>query len=313
MNKVLVAGSYIYDVAVYVKDAPIAGQTVLGEECKMSSGGKGSNQAVAAAKAGADVFMITKVGNDAFGRTVFDLYDQYHMSTKYVFQTDRASTGCASIVVDSHGQNRIVVVLGANNLLSAKDIQKAKEDIADCDVLLTQFESSNESICEFIRLGREYNKTVILNPAPINDSISKDIYKNVDYITPNETEAAQLANMSSITSLDDAKEAAKRILELGVKNVIITLGSLGSYFYNGNEEYHVLPLSVDVVDTTGAGDAYNGGFAWAKSNYMDDLEAMRYATCVAGLSVTRRGAALSMPDAKDVQDLYNKVFKKEKD
>ncbi len=309
MGKVVVTGSFIYDVAAYVKKAPVAGETVIGTECKTGPGGKGSNQAVAAAKAGAEVTMITKVGRDDFAKALFDCYNSYGMSTKYVYQTEEMSTGVCSIFIEESGQNRIAVILGANISLTAEEVAAAEEEIAQCDVLLTQFETNNEAVTEFVRLGKKHGKTIIVNPAPVNKTISEEIYQGVDYVTPNETEAAALAGMEVVATVDDAREAAKRILKLGAKAVLITLGSNGSFLYNGKEEFHVMPIKVKAVDTTGAGDAFNGGFACAKSYGLSDKEAMQFATCVAGISVTRQGATPAMPTREEVLECLEKNFK----
>ena len=310
MGKVVVAGSFIYDIAAYVPHAPVAGETVMGYECKTGPGGKGSNQAVAAAKAGADVTMITKVGKDDFAKAMFDFYNANGMSTKYIYETDEAGTGAAPIIIDETGQNRIAVILGANALLTAAEVAAAEEEIAACDVIITQFETCNEAVTEFIRLGKKHGKMIIVNPAPINKTISEEIYKGVDYVTPNETEAAALADMDVVETIDDAREAAKRIIKLGAKAVLITLGSNGSFLYNGKEEFHVMPIKVKAVDTTGAGDAFNGGFACAKSYGLSDLEAMQFATCVAGLSVTRQGTSPAMPSRDEVLACLEENFKK---
>ena len=309
MGKVVVAGSFIYDIAAYVPHAPVAGETVMGYECKTGPGGKGSNQAVAAAKAGAEVTMITKVGKDDFAKAMFDFYKANGMSTKFVYESDEAGTGAAPIIIDESGQNRIAVILGANALLTAQEVAAAEEEIAQADVLVTQFETNNEVVSEFVRLGKKYGKTIIVNPAPINKTISDEIYQGVDYVTPNETEAAALAGMDVVETIDDAREAAKRIMKLGAKAVLITLGSNGSFLYNGTDEYHVMPIKVKAIDTTGAGDAFNGGFACAKANGLGDLEALQFATCVAGISVTRQGTSPAMPSREEVLECLEKNFK----
>jgi ribokinase len=305
MGKVVVAGSFIYDIAAYVPHAPVAGETVMGYECKTGPGGKGSNQAVAAAKAGAEVTMITKVGKDDFAKSMFDFYNKNGMSTKYIYETTEAGTGVAPIIIEESGQNRIAVILGANALLTAEEVAAAEEEIADADVLLTQFETCNEAVTEFIRLGKKHGKMIIVNPAPINKTISEEIYKGVDYVTPNETEAAALADMDVVETIDDAREAAKRIIKLGAKAVLITLGSNGSFLYNGTEEFHVMPIKVKAVDTTGAGDAFNGGLLAALSEGKELRQAIPFAQAVAALSVQRLGTTASMPTREEIDSFLS--------
>lgn len=301
MGKVVVMGSYIYDISATMPHFPVPGETVMGYSCKTGPGGKGSNQAVAAHQAGADVTMITKMGKDDFAAAMKTLYNRIGMSTKYCYETDEAETGAAPILVEKEsGQNSICVVLGANALLTPEEVAAAEEEIKSADVLLTQFETNKPAVEEFLRLGRKYGKTIIINPAPVNPEMTDDLYEGVDYVTPNETEAAALAGMPVVDTLDDAREAARRIMKKGAKAVLLTLGSKGSFLYNGETEHHVMPIKVKAVDTTGAGDAFNGGFACAKSFGLDNLKAMQFATCVAGLEVTKPGTSPAMPLREDV-------------
>lgn len=309
MGKVTVMGSFIYDIAAWVPHFPVDGETVIGYDCKTGPGGKGSNQATAAAKCGAQVTMITKVGKDDFAKAMFEHYKKVGISDKYVFETDKAGTGAAPIIIHKErGENRIAVILGANALLTKEEVASAEEEIAKSDVLLTQFETNVNAVREFIRLGKKYNKTIIINPAPINKEMTDDLYDGIDYVTPNETEAAGIAGMKSVDSIDDARAAAKAIIAKGAKNVLITLGGNGSFFYNEKVEYHVLPPKVKAVDTTGAGDAFNGAFACAKSDGLSDLDAIKFASCTGAISVTRQGTSPAMPTRDEVLAFVKEAY-----
>ncbi len=309
MGKVTVMGSFMYDIAAWVPHFPVDRETDVGCGCKAGPGGKGSKQAVAAAKTGAEVIMIAKVGKDDFAKAMFSLYEQMGISSKYCYETDQVGTGTAPIIIHKEsGQNRIAVILGANATLTKDEIMAAEAEIASSDVLLTQFETCKEAVDEFLRLGKKYNKIIIVNPAPINKEMTDKVFDGVDYVTPNETEAAALAGMDAVNTLDDARDAAKKILEKGAKCALITLGSNGSFLYNGQVEYHVLPPKVNAVDTTGAGDAFNGGFACAKSFGLDDLAAMKFATCTAAISITRPGSSPSMPTREEVLSYVQEIF-----
>jgi len=308
MGKVTVMGSFIQDIATYTPEFPVDGQTIVGYELKMGPGGKGSNQATAAAKFNVETVMITKLGKDAFALNAHNHYKNVGINEKYVYETDECSTGAAPIIIHKErGENRIVVILGANAKLTKEEIDKAEEDIKTSDVLLTQYETNTEVILEFIKLGKKYGKTIIVNPAPMMD-MPKEVYEGIDYVTPNETEAAALAGVGPIETLEDAKKAAEIIIAKGCKAVLMTLGSNGSYLYDGKKEIHIKPIKVKAVDTTGAGDTFNGAFAAAKSEGMDDETAIKYATCMAGISVTRQGSSTSIPTREEVDECFKKNF-----
>lgn len=308
MGKVTVMGSFIQDIATYTPEFPVDGQTIVGYELKMGPGGKGSNQATAAAKFNAETIMITKLGRDAFATNCLDHYKNVGISDKYVYYSETASTGAAPIIIHKErGENRIVVILGANAELTVDEIRNAEEDIKTSDVLLTQYETNTEAVLEFLALGKKHGKKLIVNPAPMMD-MPAEVYKDIDYVTPNETEAAVLAGVGPIETLDDAREAAKIIIAKGCKAVLMTLGSQGSFFYNGEKEINIKPLKVKAVDTTGAGDTFNGAFAAALAEGFDDETAIKYATCMAGISVTRQGSAPSIPTREEVDECFKANF-----
>ena len=307
MGKIIGTGSIIIDVTGYASRLPVDGETTLGNSLKLGPGGKGSNQLAAAKRAGAEVKIISKMGKDFLANIVTDFYKQEEMSTEYISISEHGETGSALIEVDEEtAQNRIIVVKGANDELTKEDVYRAEKDFESCDVVLTQLETSIESVLACKELAQKYNKPFVLNTAPFQD-VPEGLIEGCDYITPNETEA-QFFSGVEIRTVDDAKKAAEILLEKNVKNVIITLGKTGVYFKNPVEEYFVPAIKVNAVDTTGAGDAFNGGFATALSNGYETFDALRFATCVAALSVTKRGSSISMPFKNDVFELFKKEY-----
>ncbi len=307
-KKVLVVGSFIVDIATYTPRFPVNGESVIGSSVKFGPGGKGSNQAVAAKRAGADVTMITKVGKDFLSRILYDFYKEEGIGLDYVFESDTAETGSAVIEInEATGENRIIVITGANSEITGEEVLSAEKEFAASDIILTQLESSDISVIEAKRLAKKYNKPIIINTAPMR-AVPDDFFEGVDYITPNETEAEFFSGVH-VETIDDAKLAAKKLLEKGVKNVIITLGKNGAFYTNGTMEYHVPALLVKPVDTTGAGDSFNGGFAVGIAEGMDVLSAMRFANCLASLKVTRKGTSKAMPTRAEIDELYKKNFK----
>lgn len=302
MKKIIVVGSLIGDIAFYAPHLPVAGETALGSSYAFGAGGKGSNQATAAHRIGAEVKMISKMGKDALGNIILEHYKKEGMSTEYITFSENGCTGSAAIEIDTgSGQNRIVVVKGANDEIAAKDVMAAAPDFDTCDVVLTQLETSMESVEAAKAMGLKRGKTLILNPAPFQ-RIPDELFCGVDYITPNETEAEFFSGIP-VTDTAGARKAAERFLKMGAKNIVITLGGKGVYFYNGSEEYCIEPPKVKAVDTTGAGDAFNGGFAVALAEDMPTETALKFANCVAAISVTHYGSSPSMPYRPEVDAL----------
>jgi len=274
---------------------PSPGETILGSEFDIIQGGKGANQAVAAARAGSKVSFIARVGNDDFGKTAVSGYKKDHINTDHIINDPLYPTGVAIILVDENtGQNSIVVAPGANGQLSVPDIDKAEDEIAHAKVVLMQLEVPLEVIRHTLSLAQKYGVKTILNPAPAQ-ALSDDILRSVDIITPNETEAELLTGMK-LTNTETIIRAADFLLQKVNEAVIITLGSNGVYYKLKNgEEAFVTTTKVDVVDTTAAGDVFNGYFATAVSEGMDFQSAIRLANQAAAVSVTRKGAQPSIP------------------
>jgi len=234
-------------------------------------------------------------------------YKNEGMSTEYIGISETGETASAIIEVNEEtAQNRIIVIKGANDEITAEDVQAAEKDFADCDVVLTQLETSMESILESKKLAKKYNKPFILNTAPFQE-IPDGLIDGADYITPNETEAEFFSGIPVVDE-ESAEKAALKLIEMGAKNVVITLGKMGAFFTNGKEKLMVNSIKVNAVDTTGAGDAFNGGFATAIASGADIKTALRFANCVGALSVTKRGTSPAMPHKEEIVALYEKEY-----
>ena len=307
MAKIRGPGSLIVDVTGFAPHLPVAGETTKGTTLRFGPGGKGSNQLTAAHRAGAEVKIISARGDDVLGQILKNHYVTEGMSEEYVDVNKNYESGSALIEIDeSNAQNRIIVVLGANENVNAESVLKAEKDFADCDAVLTQFETTIEAVEQTKKLAKKYGKPFILNPAPFV-AIPDDLLNGIDYVTPNETEAEQFTGVA-VNTYDDCKKAAEILLNKGVKNVIITLGIRGAYFYNGKQEIKVPSIKVKAVETTGAGDAFNGGFATAIAEGLDVETALKFATCTSAISVTRLGSSPSMPYRHEILSLLEKEF-----
>ena len=301
-----ILGIYVADLVFFGKKIPVEGETILGNNFVIGPGGKGSNQAVAAAKAGVKTYFISKIGDDQFGSMARKIYEEAGVDYSKVIISSEHSTGAAGIFVDQQsGKNAINVVAGAAGALTTDDIDQAADVIKNSQVFLTQLEAPKEVVFYALKIAKENNVTTVLNPAPAT-LIDKEIFPLIDYFTPNETEAGFYVN-HKVEDEEDAKKASDKLLQLGIKNIIITLGEKGAFFANDRENFHVpvIDLNNPVVDTTGAGDAFNGGFAVAltengKQNIKDSIE---FASATAGLSTTKIGTANSMPSREEIDKL----------
>lgn len=299
MGKVVGVGSLIVDYTAYAPHFPQEGESALGTNIKIGPGGKGSNQMTAIHRAGIEAVNISAVGDDFSAEILFSHYKKEGMTTKYIRTIPNCPTGSAVIEVDDNGQNRIIVVKGANDSITKDDVYVAENEFKTADVVLTQLETSRDSIFACKELAKKYNKPFILNPAPFQ-GISEELFDGVDYLTPNETET-QFFTGITVNTIQDASRAADKLLKMGVKNVIITLGKSGAFFKNKNEEAHIKGIVVDAIDTTGAGDAFNGGFAAALAYGMDIKKSLFFANCVGALSVTKMGASPAMPYITEIK------------
>jgi ribokinase len=296
---VTVMGSFVADLAFRTDRVPAWGETLMGPSFQLGPGGKGSNQAVAAARAGGKVSFISKLGPDPFGDMARNLYAKEGIDTRFLFKTE-SPTGAAAIIIDAQkGENAIIVVPGACFEVTTAEVDSARSLLADSSVFVAQLELSLPVVEHGLALAHSLGVPTILNPAPAMP-LPDSIYQHVDYITPNETETAALTGIP-VASIADAEKAADAFLARGVRNAIITLGAQGVFVKNASIKAHVPAVNAgSVLETTGAGDAFNGGFAVALSEGMDLVAAARFGCATAGISVTRAGTAPSMPTRAEI-------------
>jgi ribokinase len=297
--KVVVIGSLNMDLVTRAPRLPRGGETLIGESFATVSGGKGANQAVAAARLGAQVSMVGCVGSDAYGEQLRGALLAEQIDCQAVSTVDDSS-GVALIVVDDNSQNAIVIVAGANGALTPEVIDRFDAVLQAADVIICQLEVPDATVGHALKRGRELGKTVILNPAPASRPLPADWYAAIDYLIPNESEASALSGLP-VDSLSTAETAATRLIAMGAGKVIITLGSQGSLFADGQRFEHFPAAKVKAVDTTAAGDTFVGGFAAALAAGKSEADAIRFGQVAAALSVTRAGAQPSIPTLSDVQ------------
>lgn len=292
MKKIIVIGSANTDMVVKTDKHPLPGETKMGGEFFMNAGGKGANQAVAAARLGGQVSFVAKVGNDIFGKQTLVGLTNENIDTSHVFIDDTAPSGTALIIVNAEGENSIVVAPGANAKLSVDDVSSIG-DLSEAAFILMQLEIPIETITAVIDLARINGKHVILNPAPAQH-LSDAILNGLFLIVPNESEASLLTGIP-VTDLASASLAADALIQKGVSHVIITLGKQGAYFKSAYKEFSIPAPSVVAVDTTAAGDTFCGALTVAKTEGKDWEDAIRFAITAASISVTRMGAQASVP------------------
>jgi ribokinase len=303
--KIAVVGSSNMDLVVKSKRIPVTGETILGGDFIMVPGGKGANQAVAAAKLGAQVFFIAKLGNDIFGLQSLNNFRKEGVNTRYVLQTQDAPSGVALIMVDEDGNNVIVVAGGANHKLTPEDVKEAESDIASSGALVAQLEVPIETVEFAAELANKFKVPFILDPAPAR-KLSSRLLNMVDVLKPNETEARILTGIE-VKDQGSAEAAAQKLLECGVKNVILTMGA-GGYLLVGKEgKEFVASRKVIAVDSTAAGDAFTGSLAVGLANGKTLTEAALFANNVAALSVTRMGAQPSMPTIEEIEEFIHEM------
>lgn len=302
---VAILGIYVADLAFRAARQPVMGETILGSAFSMGPGGKGSNQSVAAARAGADVTFITKLGKDNFGDAALAMYAKEGITARAP-QDPNNSTGAAYIFLEEKtGNNAIIVVAGAAGTISSADVEAASDVIGNAKIFMTQLEQPIPAALRALEISRQASTTTIFNPAPAA-ALDDAIYKFCDYVTPNESEATMLTGVT-VTDIESARKAADVLLGKGVGTVIVTLGGQGSLFHSHTQSLHIPIYSAGkVLDTTGAGDAFNGGFAAALARGEDPVQAAHFGSATAGISVTRAGTAPSMPYKDEVLALLKK-------
>ena len=296
---VVVIGSLNMDLVTRAPRLPRGGETLNGESFSTIPGGKGANQAVAAARLGAQVSMVGCVGSDAYGQQLRGALLAEGIDCQAVSVVD-GSSGVALIVVDDNSQNAIVIVAGANGELTPAVLERFDAVLQSADVIICQLEVPDATVGHALKRGRELGKTVILNPAPASRALPAEWYAYVDYLIPNESEAMVLSGLA-VDSLETAEAAATQLIASGAGKVIVTLGAQGLVFANGSSFEHFPAPRVKAVDTTAAGDTFVGGFAAALASGKDEVEAIRFGQVAAALSVTRAGAQPSIPTLLEVQ------------
>ena len=304
MNEISILGIYVADLVFLGDQIPIKGETVLGNDHLIGPGGKGSNQAVAVAKAGGKVNFISKIGADSYGEIALQMYKENNMIVDNIIITKEHGTGVAGIFVNKQtGENAITVVPGASGKITKEDINQATDSIKKSKIFLTQLETPIEVVEYALSIASSNNITTILNPAPAT-KIGKEIFHMIDYFTPNETEASFYVGYN-VDTQEDVKKAANQLMDKGIRNVIITLGEKGVYFANNKENFfmNAFDFKGKVIDTTGAGDGFNAGLAVALAEEKKISEALQFANALAGLSTTKLGTAKSMPTRIEIDNL----------
>ena len=301
MSDICVLGNFVADNSFYANKLPVKGQTIFGNGYNVGPGGKGSNQAIAAVRLGSKVSFLGKIGDDDNGKMAIDLYKKNKIDSKTVFITKDYPTGVAGIMVNkSDGTNAIIVYPGASMEITIEEVNQFSELLSKCKVFLTQLEIKKKVTLHSLKIAKKGNAITILNPAPAIE-IEDEFFNYIDFFTPNETEA-EFYFGKKVETYKQAKEAGNFFLNKGVKNSIITLGEKGVYFVNKDSSFSIpaLDLKDRVVDTTGAGDSFNGALASGLEKGLEIKECLNYAVKASGVSTKKKGAADAMPTNKDL-------------
>ena len=298
--RIVVVASFMMDLTTKLKRLPLRGETVFGDEFKTGAGGKGSNQAVCAKRLGADVTVIVKIGGDMFGKAAFANFENEGFDTDLIFIDNEHPTGVAPIFVEDSGENIIAIVPGANSYLNPEDVARGIERIKEADILLTNFEIPLETSLYALKTAKKNGLSTILNPAPAPTSaVDSKLFDYVDILTPNETEAKGL--LGKLDQDMSIEQIATELLERGVGTVVMTLGEKGAFYMNREQSGHVSAFTVDTIDATGAGDAFNGALAVSLAEGNGLHESITFANRVAALSTTRFGTAPAMPFRNELE------------
>jgi ribokinase len=292
--RIAVVGSANIDLTTFTDQFPKPGETIFGQKFDLGFGGKGANQAVAARLCGADVFMVARVGSDLFGPATIENFKKLGIDARHVKQVPGLSSGVAPIFVDPHGQNRILVVKGANDALKPADVDAAADMLKTSDCIVLQFEIPLETVYYAVAFARKHGIRCILNPAP-GQPVDMQALAGLDYFVPNESEAETITGMP-VRSIEEAKACAEKLVGSGIRRVIITMGASGCLLASTDVKEHLPAFAVKSIDSTGAGDAFIGSFAVFLAEGLPEREAVRRANLYAGLSTTGVGTQKSFYD-----------------
>jgi len=301
MGKIAVIGSNMVDLITYIERLPVQGETLEAPDFALGCGGKGANQAVAAAKLGSEVLMVTKVGDDLFADNTLANFRRFGIDTRHVTRAPGRSSGVAPIFVQPDSHNSILIVKGANAALGPADIQAAEADLRDCALIVLQLEIALETVYAAIDCGQRLGIPVLLNPAPAVADLSTAHLARLDYFVPNETELALVSGLP-VQDRESAFAAARVLAGRGIRHVVVTLGAQGALYVGEEGEFSLPGQTVAAIDTTGAGDAFIGCFAHGRVQGLGLRDAMQRAVAYSALSVTGRGTQTSYPEAAVFED-----------
>lgn len=303
---IAVIGSNMVDLITYINDMPKMGETLEAPDFKMGCGGKGANQAIAAAKLGASVMMLSKVGDDVFADNTIRNFQKFGIDTEFVEKVAGVSSGVAPIFVDKSSQNRILIIKGANSYLQPADIDRAEVRLKNCKLFILQLEIPLETVYYAIDFANKHNIPVLLNPAPASRKLDINYACKCDFFMPNETELEILTGMP-VETMEQIQVAANSLFAKGLKNLVVTLGEKGSVWFHEQHITHIAPYKVNAVDTSGAGDAFIGCFAHYYILTGDVEESMKMASAYSAYSVTGQGTQSSYPNKEMFEQFLQSV------
>lgn len=303
---IAVIGSNMVDLITYIDDMPKMGETLEAPDFKMGCGGKGANQAIAAAKLGASVMMLSKVGDDVFADNTIRNFQKFGIDTEFVEKVAGVSSGVAPIFVDKSSQNRILIIKGANSYLQPADIDRAEVRLKNCKLFILQLEIPLETVYYAIDFANKHNIPVLLNPAPASRELDINYACKCDFFMPNETELEILTGMP-VETMEQIQVAANSLFAKGLKNLVVTLGEKGSVWFHDQHITHIAPYKVNAVDTSGAGDAFIGCFAHYYILTGDVEESMKMASAYSAYSVTGQGTQSSYPNKEMFEQFLQSV------
>ena len=292
------------DFVIEVNKMPLPGETIIGKNFTLVPGGKGANQAYAIGKLGAEVSILGAVGNDEYGKKLLQNLNSVNVNVDNVITISEDNTGCAFINVDDNGENNIVVISGANNMITKETIDNNIELIKEADIIVVQLEIPLDVVSYAVKLAKNNNRLVILDPAPAVSNLSGDLLSNIDIIKPNETEIQILSGIE-INTNEDIVKAAKILIDKGVKNVIVSLGGKGSILVTKDNVLSFNAPNVEVVDTTAAGDSFIAAIAKSLLDGKTLIEAIEYAHIVSAMVVTKKGAQTSIPNQTEINEFIS--------